>query len=147
MSCRIFLVEDDNRVRPIPYARFHRFYFLDDKDETFPEYAGQRLRYAFVIIDLENRRPVSIKRSDFSFVRFDSAGCLDKAEWIRGAKLGMDSSSHAYFKPTSSRIIDANYRFAKKRYDHEFRWKPNKTIINAIMESIFGKKTRPLKLV
>jgi hypothetical protein len=147
MSCRVFFVEDDDRVRPITYARFHRLYFLDDKEEKFPEYAGQRLRYAFVVIDSENRKPIAIKRSDFSIMHFDSAGRRDKSEWLRGARLGMNSSPRGYPEPTSTAVIVANYRFAKKRYDHEFRWKPSKKVINAIKESIFGKKTRPLKLV
>lgn len=147
MSCRVFFVEDDDRVRSIAYARFCRLYFLEDKNEKFPEYAGQRLRYAFVVIDLQNRKPIAIRRSDFSIVQFDSAGRLDKAEWLRGARLGVNSSPHGYPKPTSTAVIDANYRFAKKRYDHEFRWKPGKAVMDAIKEAVFGNKTTPLKLV
>src|ERR1051325_1408352 len=93
-SCRIFFVEENDRVRAISYARFRRCHFLGEENETFPEYAGKRLRYAFVIIDLEKRQPVTIRRSDFSIMQFDSVGRLDKADRLRGAALAVNSSRH-----------------------------------------------------
>jgi hypothetical protein len=146
MSCRIFFVEEDDRVRSISYARFRRFYFLDDKNEKFPEYAGKRLRYAFIIIDLEERKPLSIRRSDFSTIQFDSEGRLDKADRLRGAALAMNSSPRVYSKPAMPSVIDANYRFSGKRYAQEFRWTPSAEVMNQIEVSIF-KNTTPLKLV
>jgi hypothetical protein len=44
-------------------------------------------------------------------------------------------------------VIDANYRFSRKRYSQEFHWTPSAEVMKEIEEKIFGKKTTPLKLV
>jgi len=38
-------------------------------------------------------------------------------------------------------VIDAQHHFPKKRFDHQFRWKPTPEIEMAILKSIF--KTKP----
>lgn len=38
----------------------------------------------------------------------------------------------------SEQLIDARHRFAKKRYDSEYRWKPTAEIEAAIVAAIFG---------
>jgi hypothetical protein len=35
-------------------------------------------------------------------------------------------------------IIDAAYKFAKKRFDREFRWEPSAELEAAIFKAIFG---------
>ena len=35
-------------------------------------------------------------------------------------------------------IIDAGYKFAKKRFDHEFRWDASTELEAAIVKAIFG---------
>jgi len=41
------------------------------------------------------------------------------------------------------KVLDAQSRFAKKRYKHEFQWTPNQEIETAIMTAIFGKNMAP----
>ena len=40
-------------------------------------------------------------------------------------------------KVENTPVIDANEQFAKKRYDHEFRWQPSPEIEDAIERAIF----------
>jgi hypothetical protein len=40
-----------------------------------------------------------------------------------------------------SQVIEARHRFAKKRYDNEYRWTPTPEIEAAIIRAIFGSKT------
>ncbi|MGD9266352.1 MAG: hypothetical protein PVH70_02915 [Desulfobacterales bacterium] len=35
-------------------------------------------------------------------------------------------------------IIDAEYKFAKKQFDREFRWEPSAELEAAIFRAIFG---------
>jgi hypothetical protein len=35
-------------------------------------------------------------------------------------------------------IINAGYKFAKKRFDREFRWEPSAKLEAAIFQAIFG---------
>ena len=37
-----------------------------------------------------------------------------------------------------NRIIDAGYKFAKKKFDREFRWEPSAELEAAIFKAIFG---------
>jgi hypothetical protein len=38
----------------------------------------------------------------------------------------------------SNHVIDAGYKFAKKRFDREFRWEPSAELETAIFQAIFG---------
>ena len=41
-------------------------------------------------------------------------------------------------EPSSDgKLLRAEHRFAKKRYDREFRWKPSREEIQAIAERVF----------
>jgi len=35
-------------------------------------------------------------------------------------------------------VINASHRFAKRRYEHEFKWKPSRKVEEAIVGAIFG---------
>jgi len=38
----------------------------------------------------------------------------------------------------ANHIINAGYKFAKKRFDREFRWEPSVELEAAIFQAIFG---------
>jgi len=40
-------------------------------DERLLEYSGKRVRYALIVVDLVNRRPIEIVRDEFGFLDFD----------------------------------------------------------------------------
>lgn len=46
--------------------RFERVYLSQEKNERFPEYAGQRVRYALVVLELKDKKPVAIERIDLT---------------------------------------------------------------------------------
>jgi len=43
-------------------------------------------------------------------------------------------------KGKKSNLIEAQHRFLKKRYDHEFTWKPSRNIKEEILAYLFGKR-------
>jgi hypothetical protein len=58
LTYRVFFVEPGDRLRRVSNTRFNRLYFRHDVDERFPEYAGQGIRHALVIVEIEDRKPV-----------------------------------------------------------------------------------------
>ena len=89
VSLRIFLVNDDDSIQRFPLARYDRL-LERDSEESLPHYAGKRVRYALVVVDLVNRIPVEILGIEHSFLSFDSDGQLDLSEREKGARLALD---------------------------------------------------------
>jgi len=55
LSIRVFIVAYDDKIKRLPLARYERF-LNRDPDERLLEYAGQRVRYALIVVDLVNRK-------------------------------------------------------------------------------------------
>lgn len=140
---RIFFLDENNALQRIPLKKFECVYLRSDCKERFPEYAGQRIRYALVMVQTESRKPVAIKRIDCSVIRFNAKGKLDKDEWLRGARLAMDTVSFTTNSSSSGSLIDATSSFSKRRYEHEFRWQLSPEIEKAVEDAIFGSKLTP----
>lgn len=137
LSIRIFIVDEDDSLHRLALAQYERL-LRDDPAESIPEYAGKRVRHALVIVDLVNRRPVEIVHAEFSWLSFDSEGRLDRSEKEKEARLAMQAIPPLLGEEDSEQLIDARHRFAKKRYDSEYRWKPTAEIEAAIVAAIFG---------
>jgi hypothetical protein len=52
-------------------------------------------------------------------------------------RLGMELLPSLHDEQYPHQVIDAQHRFAKRRYEHEFKWKPSPKIEQAIMAAIF----------
>jgi hypothetical protein len=117
--------------------RYHRL-FKRDPVERFLEYAGNRIRYVLVVIELKNRKPVEILRIQYSYLTFDQKGRLREDEREREARLSMEMIKPSLLEEESNHVIDARYKFAKKRFSREFRWEPSPEIETAIFKAIFG---------
>lgn len=146
VTVRVFFIDDKDQVRRIPLKRFYRLVLSHDTSETFPEYAGQRIRYVSVTLEVEGREPLAVGRVDYDFLQFDGEGRRDQAERMRKLQLAVDMICLP--EPNSGGpVIDARRQFNQRRYAHEFRWQPTPEIEAAIVQAIFGKKDRPLRLV
>ena len=137
-SLRIFLVDDDDSLRRLPLARYERL-LRSEAGESLPQHAGRRVRYILVSVDVVDRKPVEIVHVQYSMLAFDSKGSLDQVDRKRKAKLAMDLLP-ALSGDDPEQVIDARHRFAKKRYDSEYRWKPSPDIEAAMINAIFGSK-------
>jgi hypothetical protein len=138
LSIRVFIVEDDDTIKRLPLARFERLHKRDPAERLL-EYAGKRVRYALVVVDLFNRRPIEILKDEFGFLDFDDGGRLKKAEHEKQESLAFDMLAPLFADQTNSRVIDARHKFAKKRYFDKYSWTPSDKIIAGIAEAIFGK--------
>jgi hypothetical protein len=141
IGLRVFLVRDDESIQRLSLARYERL-LRRDPQETLPKYASRRVRYALVILELEDRRPVEIIRIQYSFLSFDSQGSIDAGEQEREARLASEMLPPITNDRDRPRVVDARHRFAKKRYDDDYRWIPSPEIEAEIVQAVFGKSPR-----
>jgi len=138
LSIRVFIVEDDDTIKRLPLARYERLHKWDP-DERLSKYAGKRVRYALIVVDLVNRRPIEIVKDEFGFLDFDDVGRLKVVEHEEQESLAFDMLAPLLSDQTNSRVIDTRHKFAKKRYFNKFSWTPTDEIVVGIAEAIFGK--------
>lgn len=132
---RIYFVNDKDEIKRVSNASFKRISDRNPK-EVHPEYKNSRIRYAEVILEIENRKTVSIVRIVYGYLKFDSTGRIDKElqdEEMRAA-MGMISFQSA---DKSSNVVDASSRFAKKAYKDKYTWNPSPELEQAIIEAAF----------
>ncbi len=132
----ILFVSDDDSIQRFPLARFGRL-IEGDTNECLPEYANKRVRYVEVALELKERKPDGILRILYLVLPFDSDGRVDAAEQDKERRLGAEMMSPIVMDRGSKQVIEAGYRFAKRRFDHEYRWTPTQEIEAAIINAVF----------
>jgi len=130
MSVRVFLVEDNNSLQRIPMTRLDRLFYFD-RVESLQQYAGKRVRCAMVFSLVAGRRGLSIRNIDYFWLSLHDKGRIDKKGWEKGMRLGMELLPSIGEYP--KQVINAQHRFAKRRYEHEFKWKPTRKSEEAIV--------------
>ena len=133
----IFFVNDDDSIQRFPLSRFGQLVERNPK-ECLLKYAGKRVRYVEVALELEQRKPVGILRILYLILPFDSEGRVDAAEQEKERRLGVEMMSPILVDRDFKQVVEARHRFAKRRFDNEYRWKPTQKMESAIMEAIFG---------
>ncbi len=131
----IFFVNDDDSIQRFPLARLERL-IERDPEECLPQYAGKRLRYAEVALELEQKKPVSILRLLYLILPLDSEGRVDAAEQEKERRLGVEMIPPILDR-ASKQVVEARHLFAKKRFDNEYRWTPTPEIEAAIINAVF----------
>jgi hypothetical protein len=138
IGIRVFLVDDNDSLQRLPLARLERLLHFD-RGESLPQYAGKRIRRTMVFLQVSGRQVLSIRNVDYLLLTFDDKGRINKKEWEKGMRLGMDLLPPLLNEENSKQIINASHRFAKRRYEHEFKWKPSRKVEEALVASVFGK--------
>ena len=133
----IFFVNDDDSLRRFPLTRYERL-IERDPNERLPQYANKRVRYVEVALELEQRKPVGIMRVLYLILPFDSEGRVDAAEQENERRLGIEMMSPILMDRNSKQVVEARHRFARRRFDNEYRWKPTQGMESAVMETILG---------
>ena len=139
LGLRVFLVEDDDSLKRITLARYKRL-LLREPEASMPQYAGKRVRCALVVVDFVSRRPAEIVHIQYSLISFDSEGRIDPIEKGKEARLAMEIRPPLLDVNDSGKVVYARHRFAKKRYDSDYKWNPSPDIEAAIVAAVFGKK-------
>ena len=91
-----------------------------------------------VFVEAAGRRILAIRNIDYFLLHFDAKGRIDKKEWEKGLRLGMELLPSLHDEEHPKKVIDAQHRFAKRRYEHEFKWKPSRKVEEAIVTAILS---------
>ena len=112
-----------------------------NRGESLLQYAGKRVRCAMVVLEVAGRKPISMNLIDYYMLTFDDQGRVDTAELEKEARLAVEVlPPYIIDEEQSGRVINARTHFAKKRYEHEFKWTPTPEIQAAIVSEIFNKE-------
>ena len=137
IGIRIFVVNDDDSIKRLALARYDRLLERDPK-ERFSQYAGKRVRYALVVVDLVDREPAESLRIQCSYLSFDSEGRIDPAEGEREARLLLDILPSEPIISYPWAVVEPKRSLSKKCHDDEHKWMATPDIEAAIVKAIFG---------
>ena len=128
-SVRYFLVPEDERLVPVPLSTWKALEDIED-GVALSEFAGQRVRFLRLDIEVEDGRPVEVLRAEGGWRTFTADGQFDVVALSREARAVMDLSLGAFAQAEGGRVAEAEHmkergRFAQARHAHEFRWEPS----------------------
>ena len=135
IGCRVFLVDDNDSLQRISMARLNRLLHFDPA-ESLPQYAGKQVRCARVFVEVAGKGVLSIRNIDYSLLRFDAKGRIDKKEWEKSMRLGIELFPSIHGEEHPQKVINAQHRFARRQYEHEFKWKPSRKVEEAIVAAM-----------
>ena len=137
LGTRIFIAKENDSLQRLTLKRYNRL-IKGYPDEGLMQFAGKRIRYALIVLEIINRKPVEILMTEYSFLAFDPTGRLDASERQSAARLAMDTLEPFTPEQKLGKVIDVKHRFAKKRFDNRYLWKPTPEIETTIQRAIFG---------
>ena len=135
IGCRVFFLDDDDSLQRISMAQLDRLLHFDRR-ESLQQYAGKRVRCATVILEVAGRQAQAIRNIDYFLLQFNDKGRIDKKDWEKGMRLGMELLPFIPNEELPKKVIHAQHRFAKRRYEHEFKWKPSRKVEEAIVAAM-----------
>jgi hypothetical protein len=127
IATRVFVVKG-KELKRVSSARFQRVF---DGEECLPEFAGQRVKYALVLLRTENRRPISVAYTEFSELELDENGHYDREPALRAALEAISAVQEPL--ACGKGVVDARAIFSRRRH----HWKPSPELQKAIVEAIF----------
>ena len=133
---RVFIIDEEDQLKRIPTTRFDRIRDRDPK-ESLSEYKNSRIRYAEVILELENRKPISIARIVHGYLQFDSEGKVDKEYLNTEGQVAISMMPSIPLPGEPENVINASDRFAQKRFKDEFTWTPSFELEQEIIKKSF----------
>jgi len=90
------------------------------------------------ILEAAGRKVEAIRNIEYSLFQFNDKGQIDRREWEKGMRLGMELLPSILDEERPKKVIYAQHRFARRRYEHEFKWKPSRKVEEAIVAAVFG---------
>ena len=138
VGLRSFLITEDESLRRLSGEKFQRLR-RGEPQERLPEYADKQIRYALVVLETENRKPVAIHMIQYAYLFFDAEGRLDRTNLEQAARLALDMVPPLASEISKGQIIDARHQFAKKRYHEQYTWTPTPELEGALVRAVLGK--------
>lgn len=138
MGVRAFVFEDHGTIRKVS-SKVISDMLMGKSHVAFPEYAGKRIRFAVIFVDMVDRKPKRITRTEFLRVGFDSKGKVDDREATDKMRLAGTVLSGAFSSPSEPADILMSLQpdLAKLKYKDTYRWNPSPFEMNKLKELVF----------
>jgi hypothetical protein len=120
-----------------PVTRYERVLGRNSK-ERLAQYAGKRVRYIHLVVDLLNRKPVEILRVQYSHLSFDSEGLIDPAKLRKEVMLSIDILPPEPIIRYPWEAVEPKRSLPRNRHDDKSGWTPTPEMEAAILGAIFG---------
>lgn len=122
LSSRIFIVATDETLYRLAGTKFSGM-LRDPSSYPLPRFAGQRVRIASAIVELQDRVPYRVVRVLYEILRFDEQGKLDVGTFGQqnAALIDVMLESTLTNNTSDTAIIDASSRFVAQGG----RWNPS----------------------
>lgn len=145
MALRLFLVHEDSSVDRIALSRFERLVTRNDPNERWPEYAGQRLRYALLSVeqDADADDHLQVVHASYGFITLDAEGRRCKASAEQGMRDAMDLMGGMMSSREQSNVIGER-AFRQRRYKVAHTWEPSDEVLGRICDALVAD-TRPAR--
>ena len=135
-SSRLFLLSGDDTLHALASTAFMRM--LRQEDTTrLPDFAGQRVRLASLVVELEDRVPRRVVHANFSIVDIGTDGLLDVAR-LNAQQIARADSYMAGVLGEPHRgaaIVDAASRFVARGG----AWQPDPQLLLRIEAAALGR--------
>ena len=131
---RHFLFEADGTMRPLSQRVADG---LSAGSDYLPQYAGFTLRHAFVILEVENKKPVRIFKIDASKWSFDFTGSM--RDFMFKAMFAAQATSLRPTWPDTVETPTDEALAARAEFEEKYRWEPGPLEINKIVHAIWPK--------
>ena len=129
LAFRRFLLDREDALYRLPNTTFERM-LQTPTGHAVPRFAGQRVRMAYVTVELMDRQPVRVVRITFSILTFNSEGFMDPAAFEQHQRARAELAlAPALGTPTRhATIVAAAPRFV----DQGGRWVPSTDVVNLL---------------
>jgi hypothetical protein len=128
-TARTFIVDEDDRLHSIPYARFER---INGRKQRIHLYASRCIRVIFAVVEIDEKGAESLLHADFMLWVFDETGLLCEdhvnASLQNGVKL---LCQNADWKEVH-----------RIEYAERFCWKPSGELLSRLRRMIRDKRKR-----
>jgi hypothetical protein len=135
-AMRFYIITDDGAIRRVARLAFEGI-ITQHTPAPVPGLAGKRVRYAKLVVQLEQRKAVAVRSAYFGYLTFDNDGMFDPSEWDEAC----EATTDAWGSPTTrqrSSSNDAIARIANLRSAREYDWQPT----DELRRMLFAKVTR-----
>ena len=131
-----YLIAPDDQLGRLAGAKFFRM-LRDPEAHRLPQFAGQRVRMASIVVELANRAPVRIVRRTFAILAFDRDGRLDLQRFGQQQAALAEAAMAPVFggAERNETIVDAASRFVAQGG----QWRPTAKLARTIDEAAMGR--------
>ena len=135
-TSKLFLVCADDTLHTLANAAFMRM-LRREPFARIPEFAGQRVRQASVVVQVVNGAPSRMVRCTFAILDIDGDGVLDVERWNtqQFARMGDPFAPERSDHGSKKQIVDAATRFIARGGS----WEPDHTLLLRIEAAALGQ--------